>query len=168
MVNWSSLYGWTKNNCSKKKIEKFYWGNTNCCYASVSFFNRNSSVIFWLINPKFLVFSISPVISYGKQIYKILLKLKFPFEIRKISFIFKSTRLKQEEFEDTKGAISIALISWHCRQSFWTDQSNNTHWHRPILGHNAILCKTCSVLCVLEQPRVDNSGSAGGPGGSMS
>ena len=31
------------------------------CYTSVSFFNRKSSVIFELINPKFLVFSILPV-----------------------------------------------------------------------------------------------------------
>jgi hypothetical protein len=30
----------------------------------VSFFNRKTGVIFLLINPKFLVFSISPVISF--------------------------------------------------------------------------------------------------------
>jgi len=34
----------------------------------------------------------------GKQIYMNLLNLKFPFEIRKISFICKSTRLKQNSF----------------------------------------------------------------------
>ena len=33
-------------------------------YITVSFFNRKSSVIVLLINPKFLVFSISPVISF--------------------------------------------------------------------------------------------------------
>ena len=140
-VNWSFLYGSTKNSCSKVFLKdyRYCWGNTNC------WSNGRESTRNYVAHVD------------GKQIYMNLLNLKFPFEIRKISFICKSTRLKQNRFN--KLTFPSKPLNRPIKQ--YTLALYHVHVHKAGLRRwrpNAILCKTCSVLlCVLEQPRVDNS-----------